>query len=140
EEEQFVANNPPANVGAELILCEGRNGLTGSVEEKVVGVQHLVAQELISRTMKGVGARFGGEVDDPTRKTPPFRPEVVGLHFELLHGVLRRNYGNNVQIGTLHGGSIHVDCALTSLPPTDLEIPEGKGVSSDWIPARSVAI
>ncbi len=124
EEEQLVLNNRAADVGAELVLGKGSTSYVALVVEEVVGVQHLVAQELVCRTMEAVRARFCREVDHSTGKPAVFRTQVVGLDLEFLDGVLRRDHGDNVQIRSVRRHTVNQNLALTRpcrRPPENLQ-------------------
>src|SRR5207248_8504099 len=64
EHERLVLDDRPAHVGAELILAVGRPRQARLVAEKGAGVEHLIAEVLVSRAVKLVGPGFARKVDD----------------------------------------------------------------------------
>src|SRR5579859_4859777 len=138
EEEQLVVNDRPSPVDAKLILGKGRTLYAISVVEEIVCVQHLVANELVKRTVVLVRARFGREVDNSAGKPAIFRTQVVGLDFEFLDGVLRWNHGYNVQIRAVRGYPVNQNLALTSHPPAHLEISQRERIGAHRAARRGV--
>src|SRR5439155_25047450 len=59
EEESLVAADAAAGGGPEFIAPEGRLGHTQAVVEERVGVELVVAQEFVGRTVEIVRAGFG---------------------------------------------------------------------------------
>ena len=71
-------------------------GPAEAVGVPVVGIQFVVLEVLVSRTMKLIGARAGDEDHCAARETAVFGREAVGEDLELAHGFHRRNGGWNV--------------------------------------------
>ena len=84
EEERLVRDNRAADGASELILLERRLLLAGAVREEVVGVELVVAQELVGDAVKRVAAGFGDDVDLPAGIPPLIGGIEVGLNLEFL--------------------------------------------------------
>ena len=87
EEERLVPDNRPADGAAELILLERRLGLPGAVGEEIVGVEPVVAQELVAHAVNRVAAGFGHDIDLSAGIASLLGGVEVGLNLELLDGL-----------------------------------------------------
>ena len=129
KEERPVLHHRPADVGAELILREGRPLDMGAVVEEGIGVEDFVAQEVIGAAMKGIASGLGCEVYHAAREAPKFCAKVVGLNPELLDGVLRRDQRRQVDVADVHRAAVNEGSALVRGAPADLVVAPGKDVS-----------
>ena len=86
KKESAVLHNRAAQRASKLVQMQARFGERCLVKE-VAGVEHIVAEEFIHRSMQLVGARLGDQVDHGAGVAPIFRGERVGLNFELLNGI-----------------------------------------------------
>ncbi len=139
EEEQLVFQNRASDVGAKLVLSKRRTLDATRIGEEIIGVQHLVADELVCRAVKGVCAGLGREVDDSAGKSPVFRAEIVGLDFKFLNGILRRYDSDNVQVRSIGWHAVDQDLALSGHTSANLKVSQGEGVSADGIARRGIA-
>ena len=89
EEEQFVLLNWAANRIAELIARENLSGNTARITVKAIRCQSGDTVELITGTVKSVGAGDGSHVNDATRGTPVFSRKITGDDAKLLDRVER---------------------------------------------------
>ena len=139
EEEQLILFNGASDVGAKLILRKRRTFRAAFVSEEVVRIQDLIPQELVCGTMKRVGARLGIEVDDSASKSPVFWAQIVSLDFEFLNGILRRYYGDHVQIRSIGRHAVDQDLALSGHASANLKISHGEGIRADGAAGRGIA-
>src|SRR5262245_26620548 len=73
EEEQFVFDDRAAEAAAELIPALFGLPCAGEIVAPVVGVQHVVAEELEAAAVKLIRARFDGHADDAALEGAEFR-------------------------------------------------------------------
>src|SRR5476649_2928796 len=91
EEERFVVAvikryaNRSADGRAELILAELGLGFARKIGDEVVGVQSVVAQKLIGRSVILVAARLDGRVHRVPGRVAIFSGETIRLDLELFH-------------------------------------------------------
>ena len=94
EEEQFVLEDRAAQCCAELVLVERWAWQAGQIGEVIVRVEDIVTQEFEDDTMELICAILERGIDDRTGCMAELGWEVVGLYFELLDSVHRRNNCN----------------------------------------------
>ena len=136
EEEGLVPLHRASDVSAVLILRECRTRNTSLVVEKRVGVENLVAEELIQAAVEGIGAGFCREIDRAAGQTAELGTQIVGLNPELLDRILRRNQRRQIVVGGIHRGAIDVGGALVGLPAPNLIITPGEGIGAGWSSSR----
>ncbi len=76
-----------------MIESERRPGFAVLVIEKSVGVEFIVAQELVEHTVKLACSRAMHEVDHGPARAPVLGGQIVGLNLELLQRVRRWHEG-----------------------------------------------
>ncbi len=76
-----------ADGAAELVELERRPGAAAFIGEKIVGVELVIAKELVERKVRIVGPGLGDHVEDAAGGAPILRAEGVGIHLEFLHRV-----------------------------------------------------
>ena len=93
EEEGLVLEDGPAQAAAELILAQFRlaerfagQGIRCAKQVRI-GVQLVVAEELIDSTVKVVGSALGDDVDDGTTGAACIGREGVGEDADFLNGI-----------------------------------------------------
>ena len=101
EEEQLVLLDRPAQRAAELIEVVRALARAAALVGEGVGVQALVAVELESRAVEGIGSRFGHHVDGPAARAANLRGVTHGGHLKLLYRVFTEGIGT--QSGTASG-------------------------------------
>src|SRR6266849_79005 len=89
KEEGAVLLDGPAYRAAEVVPAYGSNFDAGLIVEEVVGIQLVVAQEIVEAAMEVVGSRAGDDVYHGGPAKADFRAEVGLLDLKLLHGVDR---------------------------------------------------
>ena len=104
EEEQFVFLDGPADAAAKLILAERRRVL--SVKE-IARVKSVVAQKLISRTVKGVGAGFAGRIHHRA-VTAELRVVSVGKNGEFRDGLNAKRRTHHAGAGAVGPESLNI--------------------------------
>src|SRR5437016_2549491 len=90
EEEGPVLLDRPADRAAEIVPTHGRDFDAGLIVEEVVGVQLVVAQEIVKAAVEFVGSRAGNDVHHGGPAETDFRAEVGLLDLEFLHSIDRR--------------------------------------------------
>ena len=103
EEEVAVTADRTADRAAELVIVIRRLRPVVQLVDRVVRVQSLVSEELEHRSMKFVAARFRDDVDDRAAGSPVLGGERVGVHLELLHGILAELVGRAPRTGAADG-------------------------------------
>src|SRR5207249_52047 len=138
EEESTVLPDRSADGEAEIVPAHRSNLYPGLVIEVVVGVELVIAEELIGAAMEIIGPRARYDIDDGSSAEPNFRTEIGLLHFELLHSVNRR------RIEWIHNGCIllNSDCAHSVNQDVGLRIAAaigdkvvGHGVGAKCVPS-----
>ena len=90
EPERPVLHQRSADRGAELVAFPLRLRRSERVREEVVGVETVVAEELVDAAANGVGARLDRRVDDGARAAAELGGVGVRLNLELLQRLDRR--------------------------------------------------
>src|SRR4051812_33253770 len=83
---EFWNQYRPPKSSAKDVVMEHADGHTISIGVPVVGVQHVVAEVLVTRTVELVGARAGHQHYGAARQTAVFRREAVGDDIEFADG------------------------------------------------------
>src|SRR5262249_17050697 len=140
EKEGPIFLDRPTESGAELVLpqdAQQRASARGHIPwhstgarigggENALGVQSVVAEEVVRRAMKFVGATLGNDVDDATHRAAKLRTIHGVDNAKLLHRLLRRSSfldsrsGGNI-VCPVDGNEVVVD-VLT-----------GEGEFGDWL-------
>ncbi len=99
EEERLVLDDRPAEGGAELVLREVRLRAAGLVQEEVVRIEAIVAQELEHAAVEVVRARLDLQVHDAAERLTELGRVGAGLDLELLERVDAREDHDRLQPG-----------------------------------------
>src|SRR5580704_2302768 len=84
---QLALNDVSADGSAKLVLLQGRPRDSVSIEEKIVGVEDVVAKKFKQCAMELVASRFGHHVDVAAGASPVGGVIQTRLHFEFLDGI-----------------------------------------------------
>ena len=87
EEKRLVFFDGTAQGPAKLVLAELRTGHAGFIGEEIVGVELVVAQELIKTAVESVGPGLSQQIDHGPARAAHFRGVAVGIHLHLLDHV-----------------------------------------------------
>ena len=87
EEEGVIPPDGAADGAAEVVVAQRGNRNVVAVVEIGVGVEHIVAEELVEVPVELVGAGAGDDVDLPAGAAAEFGVVVAALHGELGDGV-----------------------------------------------------
>ena len=87
KEEQFVFLDGPAESVSKVVGPQFGPGLAGGIQEKVVGIQLVIAEELVDRAMKFVGSGLGNQVDLRAARRRAVRAVGVARHLEFFDRV-----------------------------------------------------
>ena len=87
EEKRLVFFDGTAQGPAKLVLAELRTGHAGFIGEEIVGVELVVAQELIKTAVKVVGAGLSQQIDHGAARAAHFRGVAVRVHLHFLDHV-----------------------------------------------------
>ena len=94
KEEQLVFEDRAADGGAEHVPAQSCTGQLSAWPVELVfplvGVQHVVAEELPGIAMEAVGTRLDGSIDDAARVIAEFRRSIRSDQVEFFNGVGRR--------------------------------------------------
>ena len=90
EEQLFLFPDRTGERAAELVALEARPLDTGPVIGPSIGVQIVVAQEVVHRTVERVGPALGDHIHRAAVGLAELRVELVTLNVHFLHGVHRR--------------------------------------------------
>ena len=74
-----------------IVLLQNRPPLVSFVQKKLVGVEHIVSQELENRTVILVAACLSNDTDVGARVAPKCCVIEARLHFEFFDGIRVRN-------------------------------------------------
>ena len=104
KEERAIFDDWPAQRSAKLIADVLRRGvLRGKV---IRSIQHLIAQELVGRSVNPVGARLEDEIDLAAGIAAECRIVGIGQHLELSHCINRWGDRESVQLGVVVEDSV----------------------------------
>ena len=87
EEKRLVFFDGTAQGPAKLVLAELRTGHAGFIGEEIVGVELVVAQELIKTAVEFVGPGLRQQIDHGAARAADFRGVAVGIHLHFLNHV-----------------------------------------------------
>ena len=90
EEERLAADDRSAQVAAEVVLVVIRFRRALPDREEVVGVELVVAEELVAGAVDGVGARLGGDADRRARRFAELGGVGARHHLEFANRIHRR--------------------------------------------------
>src|SRR5207248_6062158 len=107
EEESAILYDRPTNRSAEVIPAHRGDWYSSLIIEVVIGVEDIVAQELIRTSMKSICPRFGNGVNYRSRGEANLRAKIRLLQFKFLHGI------NGRRVERIHDGRVllHTDGA-----------------------------
>ena len=87
EEEGLRPQHGPAERAAKLMLAEVGRFAAGALVEKVVGVERVVAEELVGVALEGVRPGFDLDVHDAAERSAELRRIGAGLQLELVQRI-----------------------------------------------------
>jgi len=116
---------------AELVHVEGDLGISGQVVKEVIGPQIAVAQKLEKRTVNGIGATLGGDVEHSATKPAELGGHRVALHFEFDEGIHARHGRDLVVEPGRARRAVDHDLVRVSLASVDGEVCVPGGVHRD---------
>ena len=85
EEEGFVLEDRAANRTAVIVAAQWRDRISVAVCEPIVGIEAIIAEELVNTTVKLVRAGARHHIDHRGARKPVFRAEIRLLNFEFFH-------------------------------------------------------
>ena len=99
KKERLVANDGSADRRSKQVEVRDAARLTLSISEEIVGPQPVVAEELIERAVKRIGARLCDHVDHPAAAPAKLRTKAVRHYLKLRRTVGCRRDGKVVVLG-----------------------------------------
>ena len=82
----------PAQNVTEIVESQFTFGAAGRIQEEVVGVQFVVAEEFVNAAVEIPGAGFSDHIDHTARHLSELGAEVVAQHLEFLQRIERRRH------------------------------------------------
>src|SRR5215831_3077030 len=114
EEECFITaliqlrqHDRSADGSAELVVSQLGTLLSRTILKEIVGIQLVVAKELVKGPVQFIGAGFDADIDNSSGTPSKFGRVVIRRYTKLLGRIHRRNEARCVEGKHIHGTSIY---------------------------------
>ena len=114
-----------------MVLLEDGARLAGQVQKKIIGVKHFVTEELKSRRVEAVAARFCNQADVGAAVASIACIVKASLNLELLNAVRVWNWNSatpgRTALHVIHANSVQLKVVVIGACPVDINSVVGVG-------------